>query len=117
MFLNLIASFPAREVNLRAHFGQFGAWPVRLAYGLLGLGLTVLCVTGINLWLMKRAYRNSLDDLWLAWVWAWPLSFALAALAALNGLGPWLGLVVALPLAFLVSVRSDDDQQRAICWA
>lgn len=93
----------------RLHFGQFGGWPVRLGYGLLGLGLTVLCVSGINLWLMKRPDRTWVNDLWMAWVWGWPLGLAVAALAALNGRLPWIGLLVALSVALGMSLFLCDE--------
>lgn len=92
----------------RLHFGQFGGWPVRLGYGLLGLGLTMLCVSGINLWLMKRPDRSWVNDIWMAWVWGWPLGLAVAALAALNGHSPWIGLLVALSMALGMSLLLCD---------
>jgi uncharacterized iron-regulated membrane protein len=88
----------------RLHFGQFGAWPVRLGYGLLGLGLTVLCVSGMSLWLMKQPDRTWVNDIWMAWVWGWPLGLAVAALTALNGHLPWIGLLVALSMAWGISL-------------
>lgn len=82
---------------------------MRLGYGLLGLGLTVLCVSGINLWLMKRPDRTWVNDLWMAWVWGWPLGLAVAALAALNGRLPWIGLLVALSVALGMSLFLCDE--------
>lgn len=93
----------------RLHFGQFGGWPVRLGYGLLGLGLTVLCVSGINLWLMKRPDRTWVNDLWMAWVWGWPLGLAVAALAALYGRSPWMGFLLALSMALGMSLFLCDE--------
>lgn len=88
----------------RLHFGQFGGWPVRLGYGLLGLGLTVLCVSGINVWLMKRPDHAWVNEIWVAWVWGWPLGLAAAALAALNGFSPWIGLLAALSMGLAMSL-------------
>ena len=83
----------------RLHFGWFGAWPVRIAYALLGLGMTVLCTSGGHVWLAKRPERTWLDAAWEAWVWGWPLGLAAAALLALHGAPPWPGLLAALLLA------------------
>lgn len=83
----------------RLHFGWFGAWPVRVAYALLGLGMTVLCTSGGHAWLAKRLERTWFDVAWEAWVWGWPLGLATAALLALHGAPPWPGLLAALGLA------------------
>ncbi len=83
----------------RLHFGWFGGWPVRVAFMLLGLGMTILCASGVNAWLAKRPQQTLLDTAWVAWVWGWPLGLAGAALAALHGLAPWPGLLGALLLA------------------
>ena len=50
--------------SYRAHFGHFGGFPVKVAYAVLGLALTVVSVTGVNIWLARRKARDYLDDLW-----------------------------------------------------
>jgi len=73
----------------RLHFGHFGSEFVKFLYGLLGLALTVISVSGINLWLQKRGKQDALNHLWLGLVWGTPLAVTLAAL---------LQFVFALPI-------------------
>ena len=67
----------------RIHFGSFGGYLVKIAYVLLGLSLTVVCVTGINIWLNKRGGENWLNYSWSAFVWGIPLALTVAALSGL----------------------------------
>lgn len=62
----------------RLHFGHFGGFATKLFYVVLGLSLTVVSVTGINIWLEKRKYRDALNLLWPGLVWGLPLALALA---------------------------------------
>lgn len=64
----------------RLHFGHFGGYGVRLLYIALGLALTVVSVSGINIWLAKRKHRDYLNNLWTGIVWGTPLAFALSAI-------------------------------------
>ncbi|NRA83543.1 MAG: PepSY domain-containing protein [Gammaproteobacteria bacterium] len=82
----------------RIHFGHFGGFAVKIFYGLMGLALTVISVTGINIWLAKRKHRSYLNDVWVACVWGTPLALSGAASAALFGL--------SAPLSFLVILLS-----------
>ena len=58
------------------HFGNYGGLPVKLAYIVLGLMLTVVCATGVNIWLGKRERRGyfepRLKAAWSALVWGAP---------------------------------------------
>lgn len=80
------------------HFGWFGGLPVKLAYGLLGLGLTYLAVGGVHIWLARRRDKGRpaprWERIWSATVWSQPPALAVAALAAL--LAP---AAAGLPLA------------------
>ena len=99
----------------RLHFGWFGAWPVRVAYALLGLGMTMLCTSGGHAWLARRPERTWLDAAWEAWVWGWPLGLASAALLALHGAAPWPGLLAALSLAmWLTAVLRHPSSLRQV---
>lgn len=102
----------------RLHFGHFGGWPVQFGYGLLGLGLTVLCASGVNIYLAKRREQTVLNGLWAAWVWGWPAALAAAAAGALHGVAPGLVLAVGtvLALALGCSVR-DADRLRSVLLA
>ncbi|MDY6812899.1 MAG: PepSY-associated TM helix domain-containing protein [Pseudomonadota bacterium] len=100
----------------RLHFGHFAGMPVKLLYGLMGLALTVVSASGVNIYLAKRRRRGLANDLWVAVVWGSPLALALAALAALAGLPPLpaflaTGLVAALGAAL---VRDVDRTRRGL---
>lgn len=55
------------------HFGNWGGVPVKLVYVVLGLALCVVCVSGVQLWLYKRARKKGpqprLERAWIALVW------------------------------------------------
>jgi uncharacterized iron-regulated membrane protein len=110
---------PGRQVVYslyRLHFGAFGGLPVQLVYGLLGLALTVISVTGVNAWLGRRRHRDALDDLWAGLVWGLPVALAAAAGSAVILAGPvtapfWSAWVAALVLA--AALR---DPERARRW-
>jgi len=63
----------------RIHFGYFGGQWTRLLWLALGLSLTVVSVTGINIWLSKTAGNESLEVAWASLVWGFPLALALSA--------------------------------------
>lgn len=94
------------------HFGDYGGLPVKLAYLVLGAGLTAICSTGIYIWLGKRRRRGHdeprLLRLWDAVVWGTPavLAATLAARLAFGNALPfvglfWGGLVLALLVALM----------------
>ncbi|MFC7335068.1 PepSY-associated TM helix domain-containing protein [Rhodocista pekingensis] len=68
----------------RVHFGHFGGLPVKIVYALFGLALTVVSVTGVNLWLVKRRRRDAWNNVWAGAVWGAPLALALTALLSLG---------------------------------
>lgn len=100
----------------RLHFGHFGDWPVQMGYGLLGLGLTVLCASGVNIWLTKRREQTRLNGLWIAWVWGWPVALGAAAVGALHGIAPGfiLAVVLAIALALGALVREPGRLRAAL---
>ncbi|HEX6927500.1 MAG TPA: PepSY-associated TM helix domain-containing protein [Longimicrobiaceae bacterium] len=61
------------------HFGHFGGFAVKLIYFVLGLTLTVVSVTGINIWLSKRKHRDALNDIWAGIVWGVPVALSASA--------------------------------------
>ena len=63
----------------RIHFGHFGGLLVKIAFVLLGLSLTVISVTGINIWLKKREQQDWINHAWCGIVWG--LLIALVASA------------------------------------
>ncbi|WP_017672025.1 PepSY-associated TM helix domain-containing protein [Blastomonas sp. AAP53] len=69
------------------HFGWFGGGVVKIAYALLGLGLTYLAAGGVNIWLARRRDKGrpapGWERVWAAAVWGQPVALAGAAFAAL----------------------------------
>lgn len=69
------------------HFGWFGDWPVKVAYLLLGLGLTAVTSSGVAIWLARRRDKGRpaprWERVWIAFVWSQPFAYAASALAAL----------------------------------
>ena len=68
------------------HFGWFGGALVKIAYGILGLGLTYLAAGGVLIWLARRRDKGrpapGWERIWAAVIWGQPAALALAALAA-----------------------------------
>ena len=62
----------------RIHFGHFGGLITKLFYIVLGLSLTVVSASGINIWLEKRKHRDALNLIWPGIVWGMPLALVLA---------------------------------------
>lgn len=67
------------------HFGNYGGLPVKIAYVVFGLALTVVVATGTSIWLGKRERRGlhepRLRNLWDAVLWGVPLALTLTFLA------------------------------------
>jgi len=98
---------PGRQVVFsvyRLHFGHFGGFAVKVLYFILGLALSVVSVTGFNIWLIKRKRRDFLNNVWVGFVWGAPPGLALSAIAqVLLGIPAtavlWLAIVVACAAA------------------
>jgi len=65
----------------RLHFGHFGGWWTKVIYFLLGLALTVVSVSGINIWLSKRKKRDAINHGWVGFVWGTPIALIMPAIA------------------------------------
>lgn len=99
----------------RMHFGHFGGLPMKFLFLLGGLALSIVSVSGINIWLHKRKHRDALNNIWVGIVWGTPLALALTALVdmwagAASVALFWLTLVVAAGLAQRV-----NDDRRSRC--
>jgi uncharacterized iron-regulated membrane protein len=93
----------------RAHAGAFGGLPVKLLYVLLGLGLTFICTTGVDIWLAKSAARGRayppIQSTWTVFVWATPALIALVCTLSLALNAPPVPLFwIALPLVSLAGI-------------
>lgn len=75
----------AAASTYKLHFGNYGGLGVKLAYFALGLALTVICATGVHIWLGKRWRRGhaepQLAALWDAAVWGVPIALCATLLA------------------------------------
>lgn len=103
----------AAASNYNLHFGNFGGLPVKIAYFVFGLALTVVVATGSFIWLGKRARRGIHEPRlvagWHAIVWGVPLALTVCFLARLlfgNG-APlvaifWIGLALILAAALAI---------------
>ncbi len=67
------------------HFGWFGGGIVKIAYGLLGLGLSYLAASGVTIWLARRRDKGRpaprWERIWTAFVWGQPAALVASALA------------------------------------
>jgi uncharacterized iron-regulated membrane protein len=104
--------------SYRIHFGNFGGLPVKILYALLGLSLTVISATGINIWLARRRTRDSLNDLWMGTIWGAPAALALTAVTEVVLDVPstalfWLGLGASI--AWSLAVRHPQRARRDLC--
>jgi uncharacterized iron-regulated membrane protein len=77
----------------KLHFGSFGGVWVRWAYVVLGLGLCLICTTGMDIWLLKSAARGRpqprLRQGWTGFVWGAPAAMALSAVLTLGLAAPF----------------------------
>nr|WP_252728108.1 PepSY-associated TM helix domain-containing protein [Alteromonas sp. C1M14] len=67
----------------RLHFGDFAGIPSKLLYFVLGIMLTVLCISGVEIWLAKKANPPVLSRLWAATVWGSIAALAITAIVDL----------------------------------
>ncbi|WP_108681121.1 PepSY domain-containing protein [Methyloceanibacter sp. wino2] len=69
------------------HFGWFGGTLVKIAYGLLGLALTIVTHTGVTIWLHRKREKGNPEPfwerIWAALAWSQPFALAAAALVVL----------------------------------
>ncbi len=104
------------------HFGWFGGGIVKIAYGLLGLGLTYLAVGGVKIWLVRRRDKGrpapGWERVWAAIVWGQPVALAAAALCAiLWPMWPYAALIPvwgAVSLAMLAAAAAIPARSLAL---
>ena len=84
------------------HFGWFGGFAVKIAYGLLGLAMTVVTATGITIWLARRRAAGRpaprWEKVWSGVMWGQPLAIVAIALVVFL-----VDAAIALPAYLLVS--------------
>lgn len=91
------------------HFGWFGGGIVKIVYFALGLALTYLAASGVNIWLARRRDKGrpapGWERAWAATVWGQPAGIAAAAVAGLTvasapvAIGAWLAVSAIFLLA------------------
>ena len=98
----------------RLHFGHFGSLWVPVVYGLLGLALSIIAASGINIWLARRGGRNWTNDVWAATVWGLPLALSLSAFASVMlGLSALFSFIATNLLALVFCLQRGDEQRSA----
>lgn len=96
----------------RLHFGHFGGAPMLVLYGVFGLALSIVSVTGVNIWLARRRRRDAVNNLWTGIVWGTPLALAMsAAIQLLVGTAATLSLWATLVAAMVLCQWLDQDRQ------
>lgn len=103
----------------RLHFGHFGGWASKLLYGVLGLALAWVCVSGVDIWLARRDHRSVVNGLWDGLVWGFPTALAVSAAAALGEVPATGALLAALGLmpVLAASIADAARRRRALGWA
>lgn len=91
----------------RLHFGHFGGFMIKVIYAVMGLALTVISVSGINIWLQRRKKTDYINFAWVSFVWGTPLSLVTAALVGLFSsismtVAFWAGLFVYLVYGLVI---------------
>ncbi|WP_114950731.1 PepSY-associated TM helix domain-containing protein [Sphingosinicella terrae] len=110
----------AAASNYNLHFGNYGGLPVKIAYFLLGLAVTVVSATGVHIWLGKRRRRGlhepRLKAAWEGIVWGAPAALAvtLAARFVIGDGAPfaaifWIGLAAAV-IGWVLRARKAEKE-------
>ncbi len=91
----------------RLHFGHFGGFGVKVLYGLLGLALSVISVTGINIWLTKRKRTTPINHIWTGIVWGMPTALMVALFCSFiikDGLPIifWASLIICIVFCLII---------------
>ncbi|MBV1884026.1 MAG: PepSY domain-containing protein [Pseudomonadales bacterium] len=103
----------------RLHFGSYAGFWLKAIYAILGLALTVVCASGINIWLLKRKHESVLNDCWVAVVWGQPLALAASALFSAFGMEP-LGIYCitqVLALCYAMAVNNPVQTRKVLMLA
>lgn len=93
----------------RLHFGHFDNGWVKILYGILGLALTVISATGINIWLARRKFESFINHAWIGFVWGTPLALAVSYICGAIGVsftGAFWSLLIVCMAITVISKRS-----------
>jgi len=105
----------------RLHFGHFGGWWTKVIYFLLGLALTVISVSGINIWLTKRKRTDAINHCWVGFVWGTPIALIIPAITrfAIDVTHTaifWFCLMGCCFYSFIVKNESRAKQHLLLVW-
>jgi uncharacterized iron-regulated membrane protein len=85
----------------KLHFGWFGGGIIKIAYALLGFGLTYLAASGVNIWLARRRDKRNpapgWERVWTSVIWGQPAALAITAAVGI-GFGPTIALNILVTL-------------------
>lgn len=96
----------------RLHFGDFLGLPGKVLFIVLGMMLTIISATGINIWLKKRKTQDALNLLWPALVWGTPGALVASAIGYFGlGLSPTMCFWAVLVLIGVVSLKACSQEQ------
>lgn len=93
----------------RLHFGDFAGMLSKWLYFILGVMLTVLCVSGMEIWLSKKAHPPLASRLWYSIVWGSVSALAVTAVADMLLAGSLIAVfwgVMLLNIALTVGIKS-----------
>ncbi|MBJ2130231.1 PepSY domain-containing protein [Alteromonas sp. IB21] len=93
----------------RLHFGDFAGLLSKWLYFILGVMLTMLCVSGMEIWLSKKAHPPLASRLWYSIVWGSVSALALTAVADMLFAGSLIAVfwgVMLLNIALTVGIKS-----------
>jgi uncharacterized iron-regulated membrane protein len=119
----------AAASNYNLHFGNFGGLPVKLAYCIFGLALSVVSATGVYIWLGKRRRRGfrepRLLGAWHGVVWGAPAALVatLAVRFVFGNAAPFTAIFwCVLAIAIAAGIASPElgnrgARQRQLCQA
>lgn len=94
------------------HFGSYGGLLLKSLYAILGFGLSVVCASGVSIWLVRRRDGGRpaprIERAWTGMVWGALVGLGLSSFAGLNpALSPgwlfWGGLLASLTLAAITA--------------
>jgi len=92
----------------RLHFGDFAGMTSKVLYFVLGVMLTMLCVSGMEVWLSKKAHPVLATRLWYCTVWGSVSALALTAVADMFFAGSLIAVfwgLMVLNVALTVAVK------------
>lgn len=95
----------------RLHYGQFGGAIVRVAYFFMGMGLTIIVVSGVNIWLSRRSRYRWQHKVWSACVWGVPVVLVLSAITSvIFAFPPEVGAIMALFYVTIMGFIQQDTK-------